>query len=85
MLKSRERNAEYLNYSVQNELVTTSVGEEQWNLLEQDARKYLFNVSQSLDKAFMYSSFPLDIRRKVGRGVLRRTSWLDSWNGRPMV
>ena len=58
MLKSRERNAEYLNYSVQNELVTTSVGEEQWNLLEQDARKYLFNVSQSLDKAFMYSSFP---------------------------
>ena len=70
MLKSGESNAEWLNYSVQNELVTTSVGEEEWNLLERDARKYLFNVSQSLDKAFMYSSFPPGYAQKNGQPMV---------------
>lgn len=47
-----------LHYSVQNKLITTSMGEDQWTSLGVDVRKYLFTISLSMEDAFRFNSFP---------------------------
>ena len=54
----RSAAVDYLKYAVQNELVRSSITEEEWNSLEADVRKYLFTVSMSMDDAFLFNSFP---------------------------
>ena len=63
----RSAAVDYLKYAVQNELVRSSITEEEWNSLEADVRKYLFTVSMSMDDAFLFNSFPLAMLLKVGR------------------